>query len=228
MMHSTSVKATAQVSGDGEHASLLPFHWRSWCQVSYLDQNLCRYRPSHATVGRKSELQATIFDNNVILRKMDIAMSSFKIKLWKALATTNPPSPSPYNNVEVWLDHFWPWLDNIDQGGARGGAIVVWKCKLFNTLCPRYCRFRLTQCTTKTTKKNKRVIVASSPFSPPPLLLHPCWCASRASTFHEVPQWRAFLRANPTNTEAAIGGKSSREWFWKNSSQCQEIQLPVK
>ena len=28
--------------------------------------------------------------------------------------------------------------------------------------------------------------------------------------------------------EAAIGGKNSREWFWKNSSQCRERLLQVK
>ena len=28
--------------------------------------------------------------------------------------------------------------------------------------------------------------------------------------------------------EAAIGGKSSRERFWKNSSQCRDILLQVK
>ena len=36
------------------------------------------------------------------------------------------------------------------------------------------------------------------------------------------------FRLNLTNIEAAIGGKSSRERFWKNSSQCREILLQVK
>ena len=31
-----------------------------------------------------------------------------------------------------------------------------------------------------------------------------------------------------TNIEAAIGGKSSGQRFWKNSSQCREILLQVK
>ena len=50
-----------------------------------------------------------------------------KIKLLKALATTNtPPSPPPKkNNVEVHVDHLWPWLNNFDQGGVRERAIVV-------------------------------------------------------------------------------------------------------
>ena len=60
---------------------------------------------------------------------MHVTMSSFKIKLSKALATTNTPpsSPPPHkkNNVEVQLDHFWPWLNNFNQGGERGGAIAV-------------------------------------------------------------------------------------------------------
>ena len=30
------------------------------------------------------------------------------------------------------------------------------------------------------------------------------------------------------NIEAAIAGKRSREQFWKNGSQCQEILLEVK
>ena len=72
------LQSNLAVSEDFFDASRMPFHWRRWCQVSYLDQSWCRDWPSHATVGRKSELQATIFDNNVILRKMDIAMSSFE------------------------------------------------------------------------------------------------------------------------------------------------------
>ena len=58
---------------------------------------------------------------------MHVTMSSFKIKLSKALATTNTPPSSPRqkNNVEVQLDHFWSWLNNFNQGGERGGAIAV-------------------------------------------------------------------------------------------------------
>ena len=40
-----------------------------------------------------------------MLRKVDIATSSLKTKLLKALATTNSP-PSPSKNVEIRLDHF--------------------------------------------------------------------------------------------------------------------------
>ena len=36
------------------------------------------------------------------------------------------------------------------------------------------------------------------------------------------------FRLNLTNIEAAIGGKSSRERFWKNSFQCRDIPLQVK
>ena len=36
------------------------------------------------------------------------------------------------------------------------------------------------------------------------------------------------FRLNFTNIEAIIGGKSSREKFWKNSSQCRETWLQVK
>ena len=56
-----------------------------------------------------------------MLRKMDV-----EIKLLKALATTNtPPFPPKENNIEVRVDHFWPRLNNFDQGGATGGAIAV-------------------------------------------------------------------------------------------------------
>ena len=60
-----------------------------------------------------------------MLRKMDV-----KIMLLKALATTklfSPLSPPPpkKNNVEGQVDNFWPWLNNFDQGGARGGVIAV-------------------------------------------------------------------------------------------------------
>ena len=36
------------------------------------------------------------------------------------------------------------------------------------------------------------------------------------------------FRLNLRNIEAAIGGKSYRERFWKNSSQCRDILLQVK
>ena len=36
------------------------------------------------------------------------------------------------------------------------------------------------------------------------------------------------FRLNLTNIKAAIGGKSSHERFWKNSSQCRDILLQVK
>ena len=57
---------------------------------------------------------------------MDVATSTFKIKLLKALATPKTPSPFPAKgNVEVQLDDFWPRLNNIDQGGARRGALLL-------------------------------------------------------------------------------------------------------
>ena len=36
------------------------------------------------------------------------------------------------------------------------------------------------------------------------------------------------FRLNFTNVETAIGGKSSRERFWRNSSQCRDILLHLK
>ena len=54
-------------------------------------------------------------------------MSSFEITLLKALnkkKKNTPPPPPPQSNVDVRLDHLSPWLNNIDQGGAKGGAIV--------------------------------------------------------------------------------------------------------
>ena len=56
---------------------------------------------------------------------MDVTMSSFEIKLFKALATTNTPPLPLKGNVEVWQDHFWSRLNNFDQGGASGGTIPV-------------------------------------------------------------------------------------------------------
>ena len=61
-----------------------------------------------------------------MLRKMDVTMSSFKLKLLKALLTTNTPPPRPpQKHVEIGLDHFSSRLNNFDQGGAREGAIAV-------------------------------------------------------------------------------------------------------
>ena len=51
-------------------------------------------------------------------------MSSFEITLLKALETTKNTPPPSQSNVDVRLDHLSPWLNNIDQGGAKGGAIV--------------------------------------------------------------------------------------------------------
>ena len=58
-------------------------------------------------------------------KKMDV-----KITLLKALAATKlysplPPPPPKKNNVEVQVDHLWPWLNNFDQGGVRERAIAV-------------------------------------------------------------------------------------------------------
>ena len=61
-----------------------------------------------------------------MLRTMDVATSTFKIKLLKALATPKTPFPFPAKgSVEVQLDHFWPWRNNIDQGGAGRGALLL-------------------------------------------------------------------------------------------------------
>jgi len=50
---------------------------------------------------------------------MDIPMS-------KSTSKHKYPPPSPLkNNAKVRMDHFWPRLNNIDQGGGRGGAIAV-------------------------------------------------------------------------------------------------------
>ena len=41
-----------------------------------------------------------------MLRKMDVTMSSFKIKLMKAMATTKYSPFLPKNNVEAQMDYF--------------------------------------------------------------------------------------------------------------------------
>ena len=58
-----------------------------------------------------------------MLRQMGVTLSSFKIKLLKALATTNtslPLLPHQKNDVELQLDLFWPRLITCDQGEGRG------------------------------------------------------------------------------------------------------------
>ena len=43
---------------------------------------------------------------------------SVKVKLFKALATANPPPP-PFHS-KVRLDYYWPWLNNgCDEGRGR-------------------------------------------------------------------------------------------------------------
>ena len=44
-------------------------------------------------------------------------------RYWKHLKQLKILLP-PQSNVDVRLDHLSPWLNNIDQGGAKGGAIV--------------------------------------------------------------------------------------------------------
>ena len=56
---------------------------------------------------------------------MDVAMSSFDIKLLKALGNYKYSHFPPKNNVEVQLDQILPRLNNIDQARVRGGTIVV-------------------------------------------------------------------------------------------------------
>ena len=51
-------------------------------------------------------------------------------------------------------------------------------------------------------------------------------CISIIKTSSHNTSYRFCL--NFTNIEAATGGKSSRERFWKKSSQCREIRLQVK
>ena len=75
---------------------------------------------------------------------------SVKVKLFKALATANPPPP-PFPS-KGRLDYYWPWLNNIDQGVMKGGVVryqtrvlgALWvrNCKILCTFCPRlltYC-----------------------------------------------------------------------------------------
>ena len=61
---------------------------------------------------------------------MDDTASSFKIKLESTgnyrYSISPPPPPKKKNNVEARLDHFISSrINKFDQGGERGGAIVV-------------------------------------------------------------------------------------------------------
>ena len=60
---------------------------------------------------------------------MDDTTSSFKIKLESTgnyRYSISPPPPKKNNNVEAGLDHFISSrVNKCNQGGARGGAIVV-------------------------------------------------------------------------------------------------------
>ena len=48
-------------------------------------------------------------------------MSSFKKKLSKVLVIANTHPLPQINNVEVRLDRFFRWLNNIDRGGVGEG-----------------------------------------------------------------------------------------------------------
>ena len=80
---------------------------------------------------------------------MDDTTSSFKIKLESTGNYRYSISPPPQkNSVEARLDHLISSrINKFDQGGARGGAIVVpnprgrrsvgTKVQNLNTFCPR-------------------------------------------------------------------------------------------
>ena len=80
---------------------------------------------------------------------MDDTTSGFDIKFESAGNYRYSISPPPQkNNVEARLDHFISSrINKFDQGGARGGAIVVpnprdrrsvgTKVQNLNTFCPR-------------------------------------------------------------------------------------------
>ena len=73
--------------------------------INQIQENVTKYvlkKVKHA----KSILQSWA----KMLRKMDVTMSSFKIKFFKELLITNTSffPPPPKNNVEVQLDYFCP------------------------------------------------------------------------------------------------------------------------
>ena len=51
-------------------------------------------------------------------------MSNFRILKPTSLEIL-PPPPSKKNNVEVWPEHFYFLLNNIDQVGMGGGVTMV-------------------------------------------------------------------------------------------------------
>ena len=61
-----------------------------------------------------SDIFSLIYNLEKGLRKMDVAMSSFKLS--EALLITNTHPLLPKNNVEVGLDRFCPRLNKIDRG----------------------------------------------------------------------------------------------------------------
>ena len=79
---------------------------------------------------------------------MDDTTSGFEIKLESGGNYRYSIFPPPQKNVDARLDHFISSrINKFDEGGARGGAIVVpnprdrrsvgTKVQNLNTLCPR-------------------------------------------------------------------------------------------
>ena len=70
-----------------------------------------------------SDIFSLIYNLEKRLRKMDVAMSSFKFS--EALLITNNHPLLPKNNVEVGLDRFCPRLCKIDRGGVGELGVIA-------------------------------------------------------------------------------------------------------
>ena len=82
---------------------LLPMFFIAVNSTNLAHQHWARRQLSVSTI--LAETMHNVQSWTKVLRKVDIATSSLKTKLLKALATTNTP-PSPSKNVEIRLDHF--------------------------------------------------------------------------------------------------------------------------
>ena len=60
-----------------------------------------------------------------MLRKMHVVCVIWKYFPLKPGSLKILPPPPPKNNVEVWPEHFYCLLNNIDQGGVGGGVTMV-------------------------------------------------------------------------------------------------------
>ena len=80
-------------------------------------------------------IKNTILDKDV--KKKTPRMFNFRILHSKDRYTQDTSPSPPKNNVEGSPEHFWSRLNNIDQGGVGGGAMMILNSPGVSPVCKK-------------------------------------------------------------------------------------------